>query len=38
MLSKEKKLEIYACVRKQFPDEGLYLASRVSEWLQTNGC
>ncbi len=38
MLSKDKKLEIYACVRKQFPDEGLYLASRVSEWLQTNGC
>lgn len=31
------KAEIYSCVRKQFPDEGLYLTSRVFQWLQTNG-
>lgn len=32
-----KKAEIYSCIRKQFPDEGLYLSSRVTQWLQTNG-
>lgn len=37
MLTKDIKAEIYACIKKQFPDEGLYLLSRVSQWLQTNG-
>lgn len=38
MIEKDKKAKIYSCVKNQFPDEGLYLVTRVSEWLQTNGC
>lgn len=37
MLSNEKKIELYSCIIRQFPDEGLYRVSRVFEWLSTNG-
>lgn len=37
MLTNEKKTELYNCIMKQFPDPGLYRASRVGEWLVTNG-
>ncbi|MGN0679408.1 MAG: DUF3825 domain-containing protein [Oscillospiraceae bacterium] len=37
MLSTEKKIELYNCISKQFPDVGLYRISRVGEWLSTNG-
>lgn len=37
MLTNEKKAAIYSCVKRQFPDTGLYRISRVSEWLFTNG-
>ncbi len=37
MLSNEKKVELYSCIKRQFPDEGLYRVSRVYEWLSTNG-
>ncbi len=33
----EKKTEIYSCIIRQFPDEGIYRISRVTEWLATNG-
>lgn len=37
MLTIEKKTELYNCIIRQFPDEGLYRVSRICEWLQTNG-
>lgn len=37
MLTKEKKSEIYACLRRQFPDPGIYKITRIREWLATNG-
>lgn len=37
MLSQDKKAEIFSCILRQFPDSGLYLISRVTEWLSTNG-
>lgn len=37
MLSNENKIELYSCIKRQFPDEGLYRVSRVLEWLLTNG-
>lgn len=37
MLTKEKKSEIYACLRRQFPDPGIYKITRIKEWLATNG-
>ena len=33
----EKKSEIYGCILRQFPDEGIYRINRVTEWLSTNG-
>lgn len=36
MLTTEKKIELYDCILKQFPDPGLYKVSRISEWLYTN--
>lgn len=37
MLTIEKKTALYGCIMRQFPDPGLYRASRVGEWLFTNG-
>lgn len=37
MLTIENKTALYNCIMKQFPDPGLYRASRVGEWLVTNG-
>ena len=37
MLTTENKTALYNCIMKQFPDPGLYRASRVGEWLVTNG-
>lgn len=37
MLTIEKKTELYNCIIRQFPDEGLYKVSRICEWLHTNG-
>lgn len=37
MLTFEQKATIYSCIKKQFPDQGLYRISRISEWLFTNG-
>lgn len=37
MLTTDKKTALYNCIMKQFPDPGLYRASRVGEWLVTNG-
>ena len=37
MLTYEQKATIYSCIKKQFPDQGLYRMSRISEWLHTNG-
>lgn len=37
MLTYEKKVTIYGCIKSQFPDPGLYRTSRVAEWLETNG-
>lgn len=37
MLTKDKKSEIYACLRRQFPDPGIYKITRIREWLATNG-
>ncbi len=36
-MNNEKKSEIYACILRQFPDEGIYRITRVTEWLATNG-
>lgn len=36
MLTIEKKLVLYDCILKQFPDPGLYKVSRICEWLYTN--
>ena len=36
MLTIEKKIVLYDCILKQFPDPGLYKVSRISEWLYTN--
>ena len=36
MLTLEKKIVLYDCILKQFPDPGLYKVSRISEWLYTN--
>lgn len=33
----QKKSEIYGCILRQFPDEGIYRITRVTEWLATNG-
>ncbi len=37
MLTYDKKVTIYSCIKSQFPDPGLYRTSRVAEWLETNG-
>ncbi len=37
MLNIEEKTALYRCITRQFPDAGLYRASRVGEWLHTNG-
>ncbi len=37
MLTQSKKEEIYRCVLKQYPDRGMYMIKRVSDWLCTNG-
>ncbi len=37
MISQNKKEEIYRCILKQYPDKGLYMISRVNDWLATNG-
>ncbi len=37
MLTNDKKVTIYSCIKSQFPDPGLYRTSRVAEWLETNG-
>lgn len=37
MLTVEKKTALYNCIMRQFPDAGLYRATRVGEWLHTNG-
>lgn len=37
MLAAEKKIELYNCIKHQFPDPGLYRVSRICEWLCTNG-
>lgn len=37
MLTNDKKVTIYGCIKGQFPDPGLYRTSRVAEWLETNG-
>lgn len=37
MLTNDKKVTIYSCIKSQFPDPGLYRISRVAEWLETNG-
>ncbi|MDE7361027.1 MAG: DUF3825 domain-containing protein [Oscillospiraceae bacterium] len=37
MLTIEKKTMLYDCIMRQFPDPGLYRASRIGEWLVTNG-
>ncbi len=36
-MNNEKKAEIYGCILRQFPDEGIYRMTRVEEWLATNG-
>ena len=36
-MNSEKRSEIYGCILRQFPDEGIYRMTRVSEWLATNG-
>ena len=36
-MNNEKKSEIYGCILRQFPDEGIYKMTRVEEWLATNG-
>lgn len=36
MLTIEKKIILYHCILKQFPDPGLYKVSRICEWLFTN--
>ncbi len=36
-MNNQRKSEIYACIIRQFPDEGIYRITRVSEWLSTNG-
>ena len=37
MLTNDKKVTIYSCIKSQFPDPGLYRISRLAEWLETNG-
>ena len=37
MLTTDKKIKLYDCILKQFPDPGLYKVSRICEWLYTNG-
>lgn len=37
MLTTDTKTALYNCIMRQFPDPGLYRASRVGEWLVTNG-
>jgi len=37
MLTQEKKSEIFGCILNQFPDEGIYRITRLTEWLSTNG-
>ena len=37
-MTHEKKSEIYGYILNQFPDEGIYKITRVTEWLTTNGC
>lgn len=36
-MNNEKRYEIYGCILRQFPDEGIYRITRVTEWLATNG-
>ncbi len=36
-MNNEKRTEIYGCILRQFPDEGIYRITRVTEWLATNG-
>ena len=37
MLTNDKKVTIYSCIKSQFPEPGLYRISRLAEWLETNG-